>query len=86
MALTEEIKNDKIEVLHLAEGYPVVNVRTATIIKRDGVEVNRSFHRYVLTPDSNLENESQDVLAIANAVFTNEVKAAYTNFVENRGM
>ena len=45
MALTEETKNDKIEVISLAAGYPVVQVRTATIIKRDDVEISRQFHR-----------------------------------------
>jgi hypothetical protein len=50
MALSEATLNDKIEVLNLAAGYPVVQVRTATIIKRDDVEISRSFHRRVVTP------------------------------------
>jgi hypothetical protein len=54
MALSEVTKNDKIEVLQLAAGYPVVQVRTATIISRDGEEISRSFHRHVLTPDADL--------------------------------
>jgi hypothetical protein len=49
MALTEVTLNDKIEVLQLAAGYPVVQVRTATIISRDDTEISRSFHRHVLT-------------------------------------
>jgi hypothetical protein len=48
MALTKETMNDKIEVLQLAAGYPVIQVRTATIIKEDGVEISRTFHRHVL--------------------------------------
>ena len=77
MALTEETKNDKIEVLNLAAGYPVVQVRSATIISRDDVEISRSFHRHVLTPDADLSGEDADVVAIANTVFTDEAKASY---------
>ena len=78
MALTEETKNDKIEVVQMAAGYPVIQVRTATIIKRDDVEISRTFHRHVLTPDANLSGEDADVVAIAGTVFTDEAKAAYT--------
>jgi hypothetical protein len=77
MELTEQTLNDKIEVLHLAAGYPVVQVRTATIIMRDGEEVSRSFHRHVLTPDADLSGEDADVVAIALGVFSDEAKAAY---------
>ena len=77
MALTEQTLNDKIEILHLAAGYPVVQVRTATIIMRDGEEISRSFHRHVLTPDADLSGEDADVVAIATTVFSDEAKAAY---------
>jgi len=77
MALTKTTTNDKIEVLSLAAGYPVVQIRTATIIAEDGVEISRTFHRHVLTPDADLEAEDADVVAIASAVFTDEAKAAY---------
>jgi hypothetical protein len=77
MALTEETKNDKIEVLQLAAGYPVIQVRTATIIKRDDAEISRTFHRHVLTPDADLAGEDADVVAIAATVFTDDAKAAH---------
>ena len=77
MALTEETMNDKIEVINLAAGYPVVQVRTASIIKRDDEEISRSFHRHVLTPDADLSGEDADVVGIAKTVFTDEAKAAY---------
>lgn len=77
MALTKETKNDKIEVLQLAAGYPVVQVRTATVISEDGTEISRTFHRHVLTPDADLSSEDADVAAIAGAVFTDEARAAY---------
>jgi hypothetical protein len=77
MALTKTTTNDKIEVLSLAAGYPVVQVRTATIIAEDGTEISRTFHRHVLTPDADLSAEDADVVAIAGAVFTDDAKAAY---------
>jgi hypothetical protein len=77
MALSEATINDKIEVLHLAAGYPVIQVRSATIISRDDVEISRSFSRHVLTPDADLSTEDKDVVAIADAVFTKEAKKAH---------
>ena len=77
MALSEVTLNDKIEVLQLAAGYPVIQVRSATIIKRDDVEISRSFHRRVVTPGDDFLNEEPYVLAIVQAVFTAESQAAY---------
>ena len=78
MALTEETLNDKIEVIQLAAGYPVVQVRTATIIKRDDVEISRNFHRRVVTPgDDFLAEPDADVMAIIQAVFDADAQAAY---------
>jgi hypothetical protein len=84
MALSEVTMNDKIEVLHLA-GYPVIQVRSATIISRDDVEISRNFHRHVLTPDADLSAEDKDVVAIADAVFTKEAKKAYATHLEAQG-
>ena len=84
MALSEVTLNDKIEVLHLA-GYPVIQVRTATIISRDDVEISRSFSRHVLTPDADLSSEDKDVVAIADAVFTKEAKKAHKAHSEAQG-
>lgn len=77
MALSEETLNDKIEVVQIAAGYPVVQVRTATIIKRDDQEISRNFHRHLLTPDADLSGEDADVAAIASTVFTADAQAAY---------
>tara|TARA_R110000764_G_scaffold143294_1_gene231178 strand:- start:33 stop:290 length:258 start_codon:yes stop_codon:yes gene_type:complete len=84
MALLEATLNDKIEVLQLA-GYPVIQVRTATIISRDDVEISRNFHRHVLTPDADLSTEDADVVAIADVVFTKEAKKAYATHLEAQG-
>ena len=77
MALTEETVQDKIEVVG---DYKMIQVRTATVIKRDGTEISRSFHRHVVAPNisaDDLANESADVQAIAAQVHTNAVKTAY---------
>ena len=76
--LTEETVQDKIEVVG---DFKHVQVRTATVIKRDGVEISRSFSRTVVAPDissADLANESTEVQAICNAVHTQAVKDAYT--------
>lgn len=82
MALEKKTFNDKVEVLHLAAGYPVVQVRTATAILDDGVEISRQFHRHVITPDADLSTEDTDVAAVAAVVFTDEAKAAYAAHLE----
>jgi phage host-nuclease inhibitor protein Gam len=74
MALTEETVQDKIEIVG---DYKHVQVRTATIIKRDGVEISRSFHRHVVAPGDDITNESTEVQAICNAVHTDAVISAY---------
>ena len=76
MALTEDTLNDKIEVVNNGD-WSSVQVRTASVIKRDGVEISRSFHRHVVTPDADLSAEDADVSAICTTVFTDDVKAAY---------
>ena len=95
MSLTEETIEDKIEVVG---DYKMVQVRTATVIKKDGVELTRSFHRHVLQPFSSIKGsddkwthtttdisgEDADVQAIANAAWTDSVKTAYKTFRESQ--
>ena len=80
MALTEETVNDKIEVVNNGT-FSVVQVRTANIIKRDGEEISRSFHRHVVMPDADLADEDADVADICASVFTQAVKDAYAAHV-----
>lgn len=85
MALTEETIEDKIEIVG-SGGWKCIQVRDATIIKRDGTEISRSFHRHVVMPDissDDLAKESADVQAFAAQVFTDDVKAAYTAHLES---
>ena len=77
MALTERTEQDKIEIV---SQYKFIQVRTATVIERDGVEISRSFSRHVVAPDisaDDLANESTEVQAICAAVHTSAVKTAY---------
>ena len=73
MALIEKQKVDLIEVIENG----TLQVRTANIIERDGVEVTRTFHRHVLSPGDDVSGQDPKVQAIANAVWTPEVIAAY---------
>ena len=74
MALSEETEQDKIEII---KPFNMLQVRTATIIKKDGVEISRSFHRHVVAPDSDVSGESNDVKALATQFHTDAVKTAY---------
>ena len=75
MALTERTIQDKIEIVG---DYKMLQVRTATIIERDGVEISRSFSRHVVAPTDDVTGESAEVQAISAAVHTQEIKDAYT--------
>jgi len=84
MALTEETVQDKIEIVG---DFKHVQVRTATVIKRDGTEISRSFSRHVVAPDisaDDLANESTEVQAICNVVHTDAIKTAYATHLENQ--
>jgi len=72
--LTEETVQDKIEIVG---DYKHVQIRTATVIKRDGAEISRSFSRHVVAPNDDITGESAEVQAICNAVHTQAVKDAY---------
>ena len=79
MALSESIEYDKIEVVGQ---YKAVQVRKATVIKKDGKEITRAFERYVLHPDTDLSQRSEpnEVVAICNAAWTQEVKDAWKTY------
>ena len=74
MALTETIEYDKIEIV---TEYKHVQVREATVIKKDGKELTRSFRRYVLHPDSDVSKEPAEVKAVCDAVWTDAIKDAW---------
>ena len=74
--LEKQITQDKIEVVSTGD-YKVLQVRTKTAIIEDGTELSSSYHRHVVSPTDDLSNESAEVTAIANAVFTQEMKDRY---------
>ena len=79
MAITKEEIQDKIEVVG---DFKHIQVRTATIIKENGIEISRSYHRHVVAPDisaDDLANESADVQAMATQFHTDAIKTAYAN-------
>ena len=87
--ITKETVVDKIEVLEMGQ----VQVRTATIIKEDDIELNRTFHRHVLNPrtktddiwgDTDISGEDARVQAIANATWTDDVKSAYETLIDSQ--
>tara|TARA_R110001583_G_C5490618_1_gene394752 strand:+ start:453 stop:743 length:291 start_codon:yes stop_codon:yes gene_type:complete len=96
MAITKEAIVEKIEIV----GIWNVQVASDTVIKEDGTEIGRSRHRHVLSPctsskdsddkwthtDTDISSEASEVQAIANAVWTDTVKANYKTFVESQGI
>ena len=83
MALTKEVKVDKLEIVG---DFKHVQCREATVVSEDGVELTRSFHRHVLQPDSDISGEPQETQDICNAVWTDEVKTAWTTFQEAQAL
>ena len=79
MALTETIIIDKIELVENNS----IQVRTATIIEKDGVEIAKTYHRHVVSPGDDVSNEDPRVQAIANAIWTDEVITAYQALIAN---
>ena len=80
MAITKEIIQDKIEVVG---DFKHIQVRTATVIKEDGVEISRSFSRHTVSPNSDSTNESADVKAMVAQFHTDEVKKAYAEHLKS---
>ena len=84
MALTETIEYDKMEIV---TQWKHVQVRQATVVKRDGVEIARSFHRYVLTPgtldasdnlvNTDISGQPTDIQGVCNALWTDAVKSSW---------
>ena len=78
MAITKEVIQDQFEVV---SEFKHIQVRTATIIKEDGKEISRAFHRHVVSPDSDSTNESDDVKAMVAHFHTDAVKKAWADHV-----
>ena len=90
MAITKRTEQDKIEIVGT---YKIIQVRTATIVKEDGVELNRTFHRHALDccerhpdtgvwSDTDVSGESEEVQGIAATVWTDAVKTAFKEHID----
>ena len=82
MALTEESFADKVEIVG---DFSHVQVRVATVIKRDGEEISRSYHRHVVAPGDSYADEDAKVQAVCAAVHTQEVIEAYQAHLASQG-
>ena len=80
MSLEKITKEDKIEVVDAGD-WKIVQVRTATIIREEGKELNRSFHRHTITPSDDWSSASAEVKAICDAMHTDSAKTAYAAFL-----
>jgi len=81
MTITKETQIGKIEVVGK---YKSVQVRTDTVVMEDSEELSRKYHRHALMPDAVITDEHNEVKAVCNAVWTDEVKAAYETFKANQ--
>ena len=81
MAITKEKIIGKMEIVG---EFKSVQVRNDTVIKEDGTELTRSYHRHVLHPDADITNETSEVQAVCNAVWTDQIKADYETFKANQ--
>jgi len=91
MALTKEFEYD----CEVRGPYKHVQVRQATIVKDDGVEISRNYHRHVLHPrtksggtwgDTDISGEDASVQAVCNAVWTDSIKTAYETFADSQAV
>ncbi len=77
MAITKETIEDKIEVVG---DFKHIQVRTATVIKEDGVEISRTYHRHVIAPDDDASSESDEVKKLVALYYTDEMKKSWSDF------
>lgn len=83
MALEKVVVNDKKEIILNDEwNFSYVQVRTATIVREDGTDLSRSFHRHSIMPKDDITGEDADVQAVCNLEFTQECKDNYQAFLD----
>ena len=77
MALSESIEYDKFEIV---TPYKHIQLRKATVIKKDNVEIARSYERTTLTSDQDITTQPDEVKAVCNADWTDAVKKLWTDY------
>ena len=80
MSLSKKIEIDKIEIVGK---YKKIQIRQATVVLENDVELSRSFHRYVLSPNDDISGQPADVVGISNIYWTDELKQKYADSLEN---
>ena len=77
-------KTDKIDKIEIVGDFKAINIRVASIITENDIEISRSNIRRVLNCDTDISGEDAEVQAVCNAVWTDEIKAAYETFKESQ--
>ena len=85
MALEKSIVEDKIEIYDRG-AYKSIGIRTATIIKDDGKEISRTFHRETLNPNDDVSSKSDEVKKLAEIYFTDDAKAEHQKSLNAEGL
>ena len=80
MAIEKKVEVDRIEITIDDGGYKHIQIRTATIVTEDGEVIGRKFHRKVIHPDDDVSGETTEIQALANSLYTNDIKTAYASF------
>tara|TARA_Y100001938_G_C7995082_1_gene381608 strand:- start:122 stop:388 length:267 start_codon:yes stop_codon:yes gene_type:complete len=83
MALEKTVKDDKIEIVDVGD-WKVLQIRTATIVTDDGVQLSKSFHRHVVNPNDDVAGQSQEVQKLAEIYFTDDAKAKQKAHVDSQ--
>ena len=84
MALEKSTAEDKIEIYDRGT-YKAIGVRTATIVTDDGVEISRTFHRALLSPNDDISSASDEVKKLAEIYFTQSAKDEHQKVIESGG-
>ena len=79
MALEKKVEVDKVELV----GDYSIQVRTATIIKKDGTEISRNFHRHTVAPNADISSESKEIQEICKTVHTDKIKKDYATYLKS---
>ena len=82
MAITKTTEIGKIEVV---DKHRHIQVRTDTVLEEDGKEISRTYHRHVLHANMDISGEDAEVQAVANAVWTDDIKTSYQKFLDEEG-
>jgi|9_EtaG_2_1085328.scaffolds.fasta_scaffold44901_2 hypothetical protein len=80
MSLKKLIKIDKIEIVG---DYKILQIREATVISENDIELSKSFHRYTLSPDQDVSNQPDDIQGIADVVWTDDIKKNYSDYINS---